>query len=141
MALLITVGWTAVPAAADQWLVETTDPSTNVGYYSAIASDSHGFMHISYYDAYNDALKYARWTGNEWQIRTVDSDPPWGDVGWYTSIAVDSSDCAHISYYKSSGGALRYAHWDGSNWHITDVETGHEKIYTSIALDSSGYLL
>ena len=76
VALPVTAVWTAAPATADQWLVETADPATDVGYYSAIAGDSHGFMHISYYDAHNDALKCARWTGNEWQIRTVDSDPP-----------------------------------------------------------------
>ncbi len=138
--LLIAFQLAANPLIAQDWAIQTVDPSVNVGYYTSVALDSQGLTHISYYDAYNDALKYARGTGEEWDIDVVDADPPWGDVGWYTAIALDSNDCPHISYYKSTGGgALRHARWDGSAWHIVVVETGYEKIYSSIAIDSSDY--
>ncbi|MDW8064406.1 MAG: carboxypeptidase regulatory-like domain-containing protein, partial [Anaerolineae bacterium] len=81
----------------------------------SLALDGTGNPHISYYDASNGALKYARWTGSGWEIQKVDAG---GDVGQYTSLALDSAGNPHISYYDASNGALKYAHWTGSGWEI-----------------------
>ncbi len=82
-------------------------------------------------------LKYAYWTGSEWNIQTVDSE---GSVGKWTSIALDSQDFPHISYYEYIDyytGALKYAQWTGSEWYIQVVDfDGNVGRYSSIALDT-----
>ena len=116
--------------------IETVD-SAGVGWYTSIAVDSSGNPHISYYGYHNGDLKYARWTGSEWSVETLDST---GMVGQYTSIAVDSSGNPHISYMGAGYAMLKYARWTGSEWSIETVDsTGGIGAggFTSIAIDSS----
>jgi len=84
----------------------TVDDSGDAGLYTSIALDSSDNVHISYYDAGNNALEYATNTTGEWVATMVDDS---GDVGLYTSIAVDGSGGVHISYYDAANGALKYA--------------------------------
>ncbi len=92
--------------------------------------------HISYYDATNGDLKYAKGTGaTSWQIDLVDSQ---GNVGQYTSIALDAGGYPHISYYDESNQDLKYAYLDASGWHTQTVDSaGDVGMYTSIALDGN----
>ena len=120
------------------WSIETVDSNGYVGWYTSLALDSGDHPHISYHDYANattkNDLKYARWTGSEWSIETVDSN---GDVGWYTSLALDSGDHPHISYYNYTNDDLKYARWTGSAWIIETVDSdGDVGQFTSIALDS-----
>jgi hypothetical protein len=92
--------------AAHAWVAETVDSDGDVGSYTSIAMDSLDYVHISYYDATNDDLKYATNASGSWVTETVDSAE---DVGRYTSIALDSSDNVHISYYDDTNGDLKYA--------------------------------
>lgn len=62
--------------------------------FTSLAFDSNDNPHISYTNGSNYGLKYARWTGSDWSIETVDPD---GSVRFWTSIAMDSSDNPHIS--------------------------------------------
>jgi len=118
------------------WSIETVDSEGSVGKYNSIAVDSEGNPHISYYDYTNNYLKYAKWTGSEWTIQTVDSTG-YGYIGDYNSIAVDSADNPHISYLDWLNGDLKYAKWTGSEWTIQTVDsTGYVGEYTSIAVDS-----
>jgi len=78
------------------WTTETVDSAGWVGTFTSIALDSSNNPHISYSDASNSDLKYAKWTGTAWSIQTVDS--ALSSIGTSTSIALDSSNNPHISY-------------------------------------------
>ena len=122
-------------AMAQTWIIETVD-STDAGKYTSLALDSSDNPRIAYLDSANSNLKYAVWTGSQWEIETVDST---GTVGAYTSLALDSSDCPHISCYGPTE-ILKYAYWNGSSWEIESVDTLPELTpSTSLALDSSDF--
>jgi hypothetical protein len=123
------------------WSIETVDSVGDVGAYSSLALDASGYPHISYTELNDeyplDNLKYARWTGSEWDIDTVDSG---GNVGWYTSLALDSSDNPHISYFDETNQDLKYAWWSGTNWNIDLIDSGgNVGEDTSLALDTSDH--
>jgi len=111
------------------------------GDYTSIAIDSNDHPHISYCDYENYNLKYAYFTGSNWNKEVVDSE---GNVGQYSSIAIDQYDNPHISYgyLENSNLAfdLKYATKSGGNWNITTVdEPGDVRKWTSLALDSNGF--
>jgi hypothetical protein len=116
--------------------IEVIDPASSVGRYAAIAVDSSGFLHISYFDEINGDLKYASNTSGSWGIEVVDFS---GDVGRYSSIAIDANDSVHISYYDASNGDLKYASNTSGSWGIEVVDfSGDVGRYSSIAIDSAG---
>ncbi|WKZ19083.1 MAG: hypothetical protein QY310_00655 [Candidatus Jettenia sp. CY-1] len=88
------------------WNYQIVNFSPGVGFYSSIAIDTWGKVHISYFDYSNENLKYATNASGSWVTKTVDSG---GWVGWYTSLALDSSDKVHISYYDDTNRDLKYA--------------------------------
>jgi len=118
----------------NNWFTETVDSSGVVGKWTAIALDEEDIPHISYSNASQEDLKYARRNGTEWIVETVDPD---GHVGKHTSLALDSGGRPHISYYSGSERDLKYARFDGANWTMEIVDPG-ENVgkFTSIALDS-----
>ena len=128
------------------WNIETVDDtSSDVGEWLSLALDSGDNPHISYSEwtaitgEPEGNLKYARWTGSEWSIETVDST---GDTGFCTSLALDSGDNPHISYlFRGRTRDVKYARWTGSAWNIETVDSpgvygGGGGEFTSIALDS-----
>ncbi|MCX7021838.1 MAG: T9SS type A sorting domain-containing protein [bacterium] len=107
-------------------------------FYVSLELDSLDRPCIAYYQDYPESnLKYARWTGTEWIIETVDSE---GYVGVYCSLALDSSDRPCIAYADAHDGDssdLKYARWDGDEWLYEYVDTGGDTcVYISLALDS-----
>ncbi len=123
-----------------EWNFETVDNSVNVGWYSSIAIDPADYPHIAYLDAYNHTLKYARWTGSEWFIETVDSGVCPDELDKSISIALDSLGNPHIAYsteHGNPGDTIRYTYWDGTVWHSADiVDSGYGLIWPSLVLDS-----
>jgi len=114
------------------WDCQIVDSTDDVGSHSSLALDSSDLPHISYRDATNDRLKYARLISSPpgWQIETLTSG------GLFTSIALDGSDAPHIGFV---GDGVRYAHKDGVAWDYEYVDAALDLVYdTSLALDSGG---
>lgn len=117
------------------WSSEIVDSNAGVGRFAAIALDSAGKLHVSYFDDIHDDLKYASNVSGSWVISTIDA---LGDVGRYTSIAIDSDDNVHISYYDGSNSQLKYASNSSGVW-ITEVADNTAGVgqYTSIAIGTN----
>ena len=116
-----------------KWVRETVDASPGVGAHASIAVTGTNpvTVHIAYYDALNEDLKYARkGADGRWQITTVDTAG-----GKYTSIALDGNGRPHISY--AAIGDLKYAYWDGSQW-VRETVNDDWAQYTSLALTTNG---
>jgi hypothetical protein len=96
-----------------QTVVAGLDQSTNS--YTSLALDEHDRPHISYSNHVANPsrtdLRYAHWTGSEWDIQVVDGA---GDVGWHNSLALDASGRPHISYLDQDNWNLKYAHLSGT---------------------------
>jgi hypothetical protein len=123
------------------WNIQTVDDKTGGGLEStgkaSLALDSSGNPHMSYSD-HLDGLKYASWSGSNWNIETVCS----GGSSTSSSLALDSQGNPHISFSQSINGfnSLCYASWNGSNWKIEVVNPniGLHESCPSLALDSAG---
>jgi hypothetical protein len=117
---------------ANHWNRETVDTSPNVGMYVSMKLDPNPphRAHISYFDAANKRLKYARQgdSPDTWHVETVDNSGEW------SSIAVDSKGRPHISYYDRPVGrviqSVKYAvrvgergNCGGGAWSCTVVDT------------------
>jgi hypothetical protein len=132
------------------WKSQTIDSGTAS---TSLALDSSGKPHVVYQNLsvyytskgapiYRSFVKYAQWTGNEWEIQTVEH--PYGQpIGFCPSLALDSEGNPYISYFDDVG-SLGYAYWDGHNWSFNQISSAiaeHEFSYvnglTSIRLDSS----
>ncbi|MFH1073644.1 MAG: hypothetical protein V1752_01005 [Candidatus Firestonebacteria bacterium] len=131
----------------NKYNVEMSEADT--GYESDIAIDQQGYLHISYYDATNGDLKYARQIKGDvvfddkfmnmarygnWVVFTIDNI---GASGRYSSIKIDSMSRPCISYYDLKNKALKFTRFDGQKWIIQYVDAGNVGIYTSLALDRS----
>lgn len=109
----------------------------DIGWYTSLVLDNHGYPHISYYDYTNGDLKYAFFKEDAWEIHTIDTE---GNVGRCSSLALDESDNPHISYYDYTNGDLKYASYIDNNWNIVTIDRwGNVGLYTSIALDSKNH--
>ncbi len=116
----------------DTWRSELVDLAYRVGTHASLELDGAGNPHISYYDALNGALKYARQEISGWQAISLGA----ADDS-RTSLALDSAGYPHISY--RGGAMLQYAYQDATGWHFETADsapnTGQR---SSLALDGSG---
>ena len=55
------------------WKATVVDGAFGVGQHASLALDKNKYPHISYYDYYNGALKYAYYTGVFWGVDVVDT--------------------------------------------------------------------
>jgi len=113
----------------------TIDSGTYIGWHTAIAIDSDGNKHISYYE--NDPnydLKYAFISDGSTTTEAVDTV---GNVGLYTSIALDGQGNPHISYIDATNNNLKYAYYNGTSWTLETIG-GAVQAATSIEVDASG---
>lgn len=113
------------------WTTQVIDGPGNVGAGASIALDSNNKVHISYYDATNEILKYATNESGAWEISTIDST---GLTGRCSSISIDSNDKVHISYQVQ--GYQKYATNASGLWN-TEVVSQSAHAYNSMALNSN----
>ncbi len=120
------------------WSATFIDTSGEVGRYNAIAVDSGGQAHISYYDKTNGDLKYATNPSATWGSTFIDTA---NSTGKYTSISVDSGGQLHISYSEATSYELKYATNPSGTWGSTVIDASNSAgNYTSITVDSGGQL-
>ncbi len=117
------------------WGDVVVDSGLNSASNTSIALDSNGYIHITYYDATNNALKYAtNSSSGAWSWVIIDSA---GDVGKHSSIAIDSNDKVHISYYGANNNDLFYMTNQSGGWVKTTIDSvGNVGKYSSIDLTS-----
>ena len=120
---------------ASGWHTQTLDGSdfADLGKYTSLDLDTHGYAHIAYFNDTHDTLSYSYQDGSGWHIQPK---PPEGlGMGRYTSLALSAEGYVHISYYDGIEGDLKYAYQDASGWHSQTVDSaGSVGSYTSLAL-------
>ncbi len=115
-----------------EWSEEVIDPEVKIR-FSSIVIDQQGNPHVSYYDTYEEDLRYAYRDGNIWHVEVVDTE---GDVGRYSSLALDSNGLPHIAYNDKTEEDLVYTYWYGGEWHREVVDSvGYRFLGTSLILD------
>ena len=124
---------TCLASCADpaNWERVAVDEASDAGYFSALAVDANGVRHVSYHDAGNSDLKYARCASNcsnpsGWARVAADES---SFLGYYTSLAVGADGKVHVSYHVSVAGRLKYASCAGSclqatSWSRQTVDGG-----------------
>jgi len=115
-----------------------------VGYYSSIAADSEGVVHISHRNNTGEDLRYCNNTGGTWSCVFVEGSAI-SAYGQWTSIAVDSNNKIYISHQLDDtmgiGADLKCCNNTRGSWGcVVVVGTGSTRYYgeyTSIAVDKN----
>lgn len=94
------------------------DSAGDVGNYPSIGIDATGGIHISYFNATDEDLKYAHYDG-AWHIEILEST---GAVGGDTSLGIDSLGHIHISYRHYANQPTRYISNVSGLWEATTIE-------------------
>lgn len=146
--VLITSG-ISISYSADWHITTVKNDDDGFGFENVhIRLDSEDRPYITFNDEWWDGvyewydyLKYAYWTGDSWDIASIDVI-----YGIFndTSLALDSRDYPLIAYtclYYTGNkqyGSLLLATWTGSDWDIQDVceELEPSPDLTSLAVDS-----
>jgi hypothetical protein len=92
---------------------------------SAIAVDSNGKIHISYFYLTNFDLKYATNSSGTWQKSIIVNGGAIGPLPSYaTAIALDKNGKVHINYYDdASPDSVKYITNASGAWQITTIDT------------------
>jgi hypothetical protein len=140
-----------------EWAIQTID----YGDRGAIKIDSKNNPHIAY-SGVNRELKYASWTGTNWNLQTVDPDPKSdsSETEHYliqdSDLAVDSDDHPNIIYWLTytppiepgvyypegprTESIIKWARMDSSSWTIrTVISDANVSTLGNVVLDSRGY--
>jgi hypothetical protein len=125
-------GWQAPYTLATQ--------GPEVGQCTSLAVDSLGRSHISYLDATNHRLLYARYDGGStWFKNTIDSS---GTANCFSVMRINPTTNVPSVGFSTSGGSLYYSRLVSSSWQTNPqaVDTGITGTYQNfgLALDSGG---
>lgn len=124
--------------------ITTVDSVGDVGWrYTSIALGLDGFARISYHDATNKDLKFARCTNADCTTRNITVLDTPGTVGEFSSLALGLDGFARIAYYAVSGGNLKFiqcTNADCTTRNTTTIDSPNDVgKYTSIAVGSDGF--
>jgi hypothetical protein len=118
------------------WIRERLESGGSIWYErsgdASITLDSDNHPHIIY-DGYYTGLRYAHWTGSQWEIEEVTFYHSYGQ----TAIELDSLDRPHILYLSHSNGEVTYAYREGDAWTFEIVEDTSLQSDLSLALDGN----
>jgi hypothetical protein len=125
----------------DKWNIQIVDTTMLHGrkhddyyYKTSLVLNSQGFALIAYHHYGEDVPKLARWTGDGWDIQTID---PSKGSGKQSSLALDSKGNPGVSYYDSREKYLKFAQLVGSTWKIQVADKAYKMgDYSSLAFDS-----
>lgn len=125
--------------AGGMWTTEIVDNLNLVG-TSAIAVDSGGYVHISYYYPLTGQVNYTNNLGG-WSVTPIETLQAFTTTE--TSIALDSNNGVHLSYVNRgffAGSTLHYANNVGGPWSTQVLETigsNNRSTDHSLAIDSN----
>ena len=91
------------------WQIQVIDALQWFGGFTSLFLDSADRPHMSYAGPPR-GVRYARWTGDAWEIIPIDAD------GWFTSLALDTTGHAHIVYHDWNHRGLEVVAWNGADW-------------------------
>lgn len=123
--------------------VDTTMASEPMG--MSIALDGEGYPRISY--TTTEDLRYASWSGSEWNVETVwslsgDDAKDTGANCYGTSLVLFDDEYPHIAHCALNGDSLLYSWNDGTCWQTESVYPleGNPEGYgdPDLAMDSEG---
>lgn len=127
---------------ATTWELEDASPLVDAR-APALAVDTRGVVHVSYYDADAMTLNYVYRNGSDGWTAPAVVDPVLRS-GQTSSIAVDASGGLHLSYYRAfPDRALRYATKPrGGVWHAgvqpLNLASNNYGVVSGIAVDPQG---
>ena len=125
-----------------EWKLTTIDDPGDVGQFSSLAIDSNNKLHVTYFDATNEDLKYATYdtTASSWSPPITAGGGV--GVGQYSSLAIDSNDKLHVTYFDIFNGNLMCATYNTVGWGAgKEVDSsGYVGRYSSLAIDSNDKL-
>jgi len=139
---------------ANGWYEQSVDSGGgDVGEFASLVLDESDRPHLSYYDPFNQDLKYACKESGTWHTKIIDQAVENQiEVGRWTSLALDDLGYPHISYIENiycteretylCEAYLKYAFLDDSGWQTQTLDQGSiDDLYggTSLALDRNGY--
>ncbi|PLX96270.1 MAG: hypothetical protein C0621_02340 [Desulfuromonas sp.] len=123
-------------AGDELWTPELVESVGDVGSYLSSATDASGNVHLAYYDATAQDLKYATDATGSWVSEIVDAT---GDVGQFTSLALDAEGKVYIAYYDVTNADLKFASNATGSWVSEIVDTtGDVGRYASLKVTSGG---
>jgi len=120
-----------------QWEIQILDTEVFYCGNPNIKLDSYDFPTVAYInsvDMGDNYMRYAKWTGSNWEIETIEALSFPGTL----SLDLDSYNFPHISYFEEMGGStgLNYLNWNGSSWNLYTIDAGWRGMGSSISIDN-----